>query len=1072
MKPEKTFILLFMLWSVMIQAQPNQISKQVSEKFNSTDRVFDADLLKIERTKTLRSTNIESTVERASLYNLDLNLMNRIRGDSPDLLAMNFPVKGYGQMELQLFKADVFTEDFQVKIASDPSNSFAYEMGSYYWGIVKGDNQSIAAVTFSSEEMTGFIYTAGETYNLGKLNNKENDYVIYKESDLKIGSPLGCDVDDTKHLIGQRMEESSRVSNPNNCVNMYVEIDNDIVVGKGGVTQAVNYVSGVFSQVAILYANESINFQVSEILAWDTTDPYTGPSTSNYLNQFRDNLGGNYNGDLAHLVGYQGSGGIAYVDVLCNGFYGVGYSDINSSYALVPTYSWTIEVVTHEIGHNLGSRHTHDCVWNGNNTAIDGCGPAAGYGNSCGGGPLPASGTIMSYCHLVGGVGIDFNLGFGPQPGDLIRSEVYNATCLVPCSDPTTDDAGISAVIQPSGITCDATITPTVELTNFGSSILTSVTITYTIDGANNTTYNWTGSLTTSATTTVNLPSFPTTNGNHSFEASTSTPNGVADEDSSNDSSSSSFDKQDPQTYYSDADGDGFGDPASPLTACSQPNGYVDNNLDCNPNDGNIYPGGSCNDGEVCTTNDTYDANCNCSGTFQDSDGDGVCDANDVCPGGDDNIDSDGDGTPDFCDCNPAQASFSTNPLNHSGNGSSSTSYSFATGDKDPSFTISGLGAKVNGNPNNRFEDQVTITFVDGGGSSQTYGTFSGNNQSSVNVSITGEVQSVTVSLTNAINNNAVSVSLSSIDYCSSTPPCADADGDGVCDVDDVCPNFDDNLIGTPCDDNEACTINDIWGNDCLCAGTFADADGDGVCDADDICPGGDDNIDSDGDGIPDFCDNNCDVITSNFSPDPLSHSGSGNSSSTVSFPAGNRDVSFTINGLDAVTNGKPDNRYIDLVTVTYNDGNGSNINAGTFTGDLQNNVNVSISGPVQSVTVTLEDGYDGNPAGILSIDLSDVTSCAPVGSTVSGNLQPGLEATIYPNPASELIWINLENEVARAQVTITNLLGQQLMRRNIISSSQMMIPVRELGVDQQVVLIHINIPGQKSIVKKVLIVK
>lgn len=33
-----------------------------------------------------------------------------------------------------------------------------------------------------------------------------------------------------------------------------------------------------------------------------------------------------------------------------------------------------------------------------------------------------------------------------------------------------------------------------------------------------------------------------------------------------------------------------------------------------------------------------------------DSDGDGVCDAEDVCPGGDDALDSDGDGFPDHCD--------------------------------------------------------------------------------------------------------------------------------------------------------------------------------------------------------------------------------------------------------------------------------------------------------------------------------------------------------------------------------------------------------------------------------------
>ncbi|USN99556.1 MAG: autotransporter-associated beta strand repeat-containing protein [Phycisphaeraceae bacterium] len=42
-------------------------------------------------------------------------------------------------------------------------------------------------------------------------------------------------------------------------------------------------------------------------------------------------------------------------------------------------------------------------------------------------------------------------------------------------------------------------------------------------------------------------------------------------------------------------------------------------------------------------------------GICTDSDGDGVCDENDICPGSDDNIDTDGDGIPDGCDsCNAA----------------------------------------------------------------------------------------------------------------------------------------------------------------------------------------------------------------------------------------------------------------------------------------------------------------------------------------------------------------------------------------------------------------------------------
>lgn len=40
----------------------------------------------------------------------------------------------------------------------------------------------------------------------------------------------------------------------------------------------------------------------------------------------------------------------------------------------------------------------------------------------------------MSYCHLLS-VGVNFTQGFGPIPGDLIRNKVYNAACLEPCVD-------------------------------------------------------------------------------------------------------------------------------------------------------------------------------------------------------------------------------------------------------------------------------------------------------------------------------------------------------------------------------------------------------------------------------------------------------------------------------------------------------------------------------------------------------------------------------------------------------------------------------------------------------------
>ena len=67
---------------------------------------------------------------------------------------------------------------------------------------------------------------------------------------------------------------------------------------------------------------------------------------------------------------------------------------------------------------------------------------------------------------------------------------------------------------------------------------------------------------------------------------------------------------------------------------------------------GNTDP---CDDGDACTEGDVCqgDPSGTCAGTFADSDGDGVCDADDICPGGDDTVDSDNDGIPDACDIEP-----------------------------------------------------------------------------------------------------------------------------------------------------------------------------------------------------------------------------------------------------------------------------------------------------------------------------------------------------------------------------------------------------------------------------------
>ena len=75
-----------------------------------------------------------------------------------------------------------------------------------------------------------------------------------------------------------------------------------------------------------------------------------------------------------------------------------------------------------------------------------------------------------------------------------------------------------------------------------------------------------------------------------------------------------------------------------------------------------------------------------------------------------------------------------------------------------------------------------------------------------------------------------------------------DADGDGIADLCDICPGFDDtidldlDLVPDGCDP-------------CPYGPNDVDGDGDGVADGCDLCPTGDDNLDDDADGFANACD-------------------------------------------------------------------------------------------------------------------------------------------------------------------------------------------------------------------------
>jgi len=126
---------------------------------------------------------------------------------------------------------------------------------------------------------------------------------------------------------------------------------------------------------------------------------------------------------------------------------------------------------------------------------------------------------------------------------------------------------------------------------------------------------------------------------------------GIVDED----------DAVDAPTWFEDADGDGFGDPAVVLVGCEGPQGFVLDGTDCDDGDADVHPDAEeiCNgidDDCDATTDEDGDGDGDgwtlCDGDCDDDDEDVNPDQEEVCNGGidddcdettDENIDGDGD---------------------------------------------------------------------------------------------------------------------------------------------------------------------------------------------------------------------------------------------------------------------------------------------------------------------------------------------------------------------------------------------------------------------------------------------
>lgn len=292
---------------------------------------------------------------------------------------------------------------------------------------------------------------------------------------------------------------------------------------------------------------------------------FTQGAWSGYLNFFVTDLAGGLLGFSPPGGQFNGSGVV--VDRCyfggegfgCGGGIGNGGPCSNAS----QTTFGLNRTLTHEVGHYLTLRHP----WGPINLPSNASDPQPTCQMDDGHTDTPATDWAHSGCPVIGPSSTscgsqDMYMNFMDYAADecsymfseqqaqamYTYADLFMSTSSSKCSPSLTEynnaanDASIFQIITPSNFACGSSVAPRVSLRSIGTDELTSVDIVYSAsNGGGSNTFSWTGQLEQGDIEDVVLPSINIPSVDFTLNVTVSMPNGVADENPSNDSQTESL---------------------------------------------------------------------------------------------------------------------------------------------------------------------------------------------------------------------------------------------------------------------------------------------------------------------------------------------------------------------------------------------------------------------------------------------------------------------------------------------------------------------------------------------------
>lgn len=364
--------------------------------------------------KDIPTSRPEQTIGLA----LDVEAAEFVRRNAPDRFVLPLPALNGHRVQLKLERY----ESYRGPIRLGRTTADGFKEADYVPGVVsyRVRNKGLSGVVVLTPSGVFAAVRKGQRqFELSPVaGNEEGMHVWFEVSDLASPLSFACGTEDMAvRAMGMPPQERSS-SQVLECVEVALDIDyftytqfgSDCVVAADWALAMLAAVDGIYRTEL----NDLITLSATFIHVWETTDPYASVTNDGggLLTAFRDEweTNPNFTGvqrDITHFLTRRsntGTGGIAYLDVVCYDTYAYGLSSaLTSTTNYTGGYAWNLNVLAHELGHNFGANHTQWCGWStgpiDNCAAYEGDALCDGYTSN----PTAQVGTIMSYCHAISG---------------------------------------------------------------------------------------------------------------------------------------------------------------------------------------------------------------------------------------------------------------------------------------------------------------------------------------------------------------------------------------------------------------------------------------------------------------------------------------------------------------------------------------------------------------------------------------------------------------------------------------------------------------------------------------------